>query len=76
MDKIMENKKGPVTSYKFLFGLQNISWKIPFLVTYHLGNFDDLIQSHFWIIPKITYAYVCKTIQYIIIIPVSSDPIH
>ena len=41
-------QKEPGTSYQFLFELQNMFRKIPFLVIYHLGNFDDLIQSGFW----------------------------
>ena len=37
---------------------------------------DDLIQSGFWVIPKITLANLCKRIQDIIIIPVSSDRLN
>ena len=46
--------------------------KIPFLVIYDLGNFDNLIQSGFWIITKITFANLCKPVHDIISIPVSS----
>ena len=35
---------------------------------YHLGNFDDLIQSGFWVIPKIIFAYLHKLLREIIII--------
>ena len=36
--------------------------KNPFSVFYHLGKFDDLIQSGFWVIPKFTFAnsWKCK----------------
>ena len=50
--------------------------KVLFLVIYHLGNFDDLIQSGFWVIPKILFPNFCKPIQDVIIIPVSSDPVN
>ena len=46
MDKIMK-KKGAGTNYQSLFMLQNMLRKIPFQVTYHLGNFDDLTQGSF-----------------------------
>ena len=47
----------------------------PFLFMYHLGNFDHLIQSGFWVIPKITFAHLCKPIHNIII-PVLCDPLN
>ena len=37
------------------------------------GNFDDLIQSGFRVIPKITFANLCKLFHDVIIILVSSD---
>ena len=49
--------------------------KVPFLVIDHLSNFDDFIQNYFWVIPKITFANLCKPVQGVIIIPVSSDPL-
>ena len=52
-----------------LFKLQKIS----FLVTCQLGNFDDLIQSGFWLALKITNANLYKLIPDLIIIPDSSD---
>ena len=42
MDHTVKNKES-----LSLFGLQIILRKIPFLAIYHLGNFDDLIQSDF-----------------------------
>ena len=39
---------------------------IPLFVTYHLTKFDDVIQSSFWVIPKITSANLCKSIHDII----------
>ena len=46
MDKDMKNRRGLdlVTS---LAGCKTCFKKIPFLVIFHLGNFDDLIQSGF-----------------------------
>ena len=49
--------------------------KIHFLEVCHLGKFDDLMQSVFWVISKITFANLCKTIQDAIIIPVLFDPL-
>ena len=71
-----ERQKGPVTSYEFLFGLQNMVRKIPFLVINHLGNFDDLRKRRFWVVPKIPFANLCKPIYDAIIMPVSSDPLN
>ena len=41
-----------------------------------MGYFADLKQNGFSVIPKITFANLCKPIQNIIIIPVSSDPLN
>ena len=38
-------------------------------------NFHDLIQSGFWVIPKITYANLCNPSHNDLIILVSSDPL-
>ena len=38
-----------------------------------MGIFDDLIQSGFWVIPKTTFANLCKPIHETII-PVSPEP--
>ena len=54
---------------------QNIIWNTYFLVIYHLGNFDNLIHSSYWVIPKITFDNICKSIQNVIIISVSSGPL-
>ena len=50
--------------------------KIFSLVSYHLGNFDDLIQSGFWVPRKITFFNLCKAIHDVLIIPVLSDPLN
>ena len=42
---------------------------------YQLGKLGDLIQSGFWVIPKITFANLYKTIQDIITIPVLFEPL-
>ena len=70
-----EKQKGPGTSYQSLCGLQKMFRKIPFLAIYHLGNFDDLIQSGFLVIPKISFANLCNPALNIII-PVSSDHLN
>ena len=49
---------------------------ISFSVIYHLDDFDDLIQSGFWVIIQITFANLCKPVCDFIIIPVSSDPLN
>ena len=71
-----ENQKVSGTSYHSLFVSQNMFRKIPFVVVYHLGNFDDLLQSGFGIVPNITFDNLCKPIHDVIIIPVSSDPLN
>ena len=71
-----EKQKGTGTSYHSLIGLQNMFRKLPLLVLCHLGIFDDLMQSGFWFIPKITFANLCKLDFNVVIIPVSSDPLN
>ena len=71
-----EKQKGTGTSYHSLIGLQNMFRKLPLLVLCHLGMFDDLMQSGFRFIPKITFANLCKLDFNVIIIPVSSDPLN
>ena len=71
-----EKQKGTGTSYHSLIGLQNMFRKLPLLVLCHLGIFDDLMQSGFRFIPKITFANLCKLDFNVIIIPVSSDPLN
>ena len=60
MDKVVKNKRGLelVTSRKFR--------KIPLLVIHYLTKFDDMIFSSFRVIPKITFANLCKPIHDII----------
>ena len=65
MDKIMKNK-WLGTSYSSLFGLQNMFKKIPFVVIYHQGNFDELLHGGFWVIPKIAFANLSKSIHSLI----------
>ena len=44
----------------------NPSSKNLVLVMYYLTKFDDIIQSVFWVIPKLTSANLCKPIHDII----------
>ena len=55
-----QKQKGPGTSDQSLFRLQNNFRKIPLLLMYYLTKFDDLIQSGFWVILKMTSANLCK----------------
>ena len=61
-----QKQKGPGTSDQSLFSLQNKFRKIPLLVKYYLTKFDDVISSGFWVIPKITFANLCKSIHDIV----------
>ena len=45
-------------------------------MTYQLGNFDYSMQSGHWVIPKITFANLCKPNHGVIVITVSSDPFN
>ena len=58
-----QKQKGPGTSNQSLFRLQNKFRKIPVLVMYYLTKFDDIIQSSFWVTPKITSANLCKPVH-------------
>ena len=74
MDLIMKNKTGLKLVTRVSLGYKTCL-ENSFLVIYHLGNFDNIIQSGFWIIPKIALANLCKPIQDVIIILVSSEPL-
>ena len=54
---------------------QSIFRKILFPVIFHQGNFDKSIQRGFWVIPKITFINLCRSVHDIIIIQDSSDPL-
>ena len=72
MGKIMESNR----SLELVIGLsgwRNMLRKIPFSVVDHLGNFDDLIQNGFWVIPKIAFANLWKPIHGFINIAVLPD---
>ena len=61
-----QKQKGPGTSDQSLFRLQNKLWKILLLVIHCRTKFDDVTESGFLNIPKITSANLCKPIQDII----------
>ena len=61
-----QKQMGPGTSDQSLFRLQNKFTEISLSVIYYLTEFDDLTLSGFWVIPKITPAYLCKPIHDII----------
>ena len=61
-----QKQKGPGTSDQSLFRLWNKLRKTPLLVMYYLTKFDDVIQSCFWVILKITSVNFCKPIYDII----------
>ena len=58
-----EDQKKPGTSQQSQWVPKHLE-KNSFLVMYHPGNFDGLMQSGFWVIPKITFAILCKPIQF------------
>ena len=74
MDKIMKNKRGLELATSLSLGCKTFR-KIPFFVIFHLSNFDGLIQSSFWVIPKIIFN-LCKPFYNVIIIPVLFDPLN
>ena len=43
---------------------------------FHLGNFVDLTQSGFLVIPETTFANFCKPVHQVIIIALLSDPLN
>ena len=51
---------------QLLFRSWNKFTIISLLVIYYLTKFDDVIQSSFWVIPKIASANLCKPIHDII----------
>ena len=53
----------PGTGDQSLFRLRNKIRNIPLLVMYYLTKFDDVIQSSFSVITKITYANLCMPIH-------------
>ena len=69
-------QKGPGTSGQSLFMLENKLRKIPLLVKYYLAKFDAIIESSFWVIPKITSGNLCKPIHDIINNSMSICPIE
>ena len=69
-----QKQKGPGTTNQSLFRLQNKCRKIPLLVIYYLTKFDDIILSSFRVIPKITFANLCKPIHDIINYSISIWP--
>ena len=61
-----QKQKGPGTSNHSLFRLRNKFTKISLLVIYCLTEFDGVILSGSWVIPKITPANLCNPIHGII----------
>ena len=65
LEKNIKNK-GPGTSDKWFFRVQNKIRKIMLFLLYYLTKFDGLIQISSWVIPKITSANLCKPTRDII----------
>ena len=61
-----QKQKGPGTSDQLLFRLWNKLKKLFLLVMHYLTKCDDVIQSSFWVILKLTSANLCKPIHDII----------
>ena len=64
-----QKQKGSGTSDQSLFRLRNKFINISLFVIYDLTKFDSLLSNSFWIIPKITSANLCKSIDDIINYP-------
>ena len=58
-----QRQNGSGTSDQSLYRLRNKFRKTPLLVTFYLTKFDDVMQSCFWVNPKITSANSCKPIH-------------
>ena len=67
-----QKQKGSGTSNQFR--LQNKFRNISLFVIYYLTKFDDVMYSSFWVIPKITYATLCKSVHEIINYSISICP--
>ena len=50
--------------------------KVCFSLIYHLTNFDALVDSGFCVIPKTTFANLCKSVFDVIIIPALNIPLY
>ena len=61
-----KKQKRSGTSDKSLFRLQSKFKNILLFVIYYLTKFDDIMSSSYWLIPKITSANLCKSIDDII----------
>ena len=62
-----QRQRGSGTREKSLFRLQNKFKNIILFVIYYLSKFDDVMWSSYCVIPKITSANLCKSIDDIII---------
>ena len=60
-----QKQKGTGTSHQMVFWSRNKFTKIPLLVIY-LTKLDDVMQSSFWVIPKITSANLWRSFHDII----------
>ena len=69
-----QKQKGSGNSDHSLFSLQTKFKNIPLFVTYYLTKFDHVMQSSFWVIPKITFAILCVSIHNIINYSTSNCP--
>ena len=60
-----QKRKGSGTSDSHFSGYKQVQ-KYSLFVIYYLTKFDDVMQSSFWFLPKITSANLCKPIDDII----------
>ena len=58
-----QKQKGSRTSVQLLSRSRKKFRKIPLFVICYLTKFDDVMQSSFWVIPKITSANLCKSVH-------------
>ena len=74
MDKVIKNKRDLelVTSYSSDY--KTSSKKMSLFIIYYLTKFNNVMCSSFWVIPKITYATLCKWVHEIINYSISICP--
>ena len=70
-----QKQKRSETSDQSLLRLWNKLKNIPLIITYYLTKLDYVMKNSFWVIPKITSANLCKSVDDIINYSTSICPI-
>ena len=66
MDKITQNQRGLELVNSRSSGYKTSFKNIPLFAMYYLTKSNDVMESSFWVIPKLTFAILCKSIHGII----------